>query len=401
MGLTAYRALSGRTTAPVFSGDIKRPGGALVWVHAGEAGNLAAIADHARAIVAAMPHCHVLLTSADPAVLSHQGDAVIAYVLGTDHPDYANRFVTHWKPDVLIWTWGGLRPNLILAARKSGAHMILADADQAGFESRKDRWLPEVPRRLLAQFDTTIARSEAAFHRLAQLGRAPARIEQGTALRPMGAPLPAADSDVTEVGMALNGRPCWLAAMVHPNELITVLTAHRKALKASYRLLLILLVTDRSDNDRVTKEARDRGLNVALWTEGELPQDGAQVLLADAQDELGLWLRLAPVVFAGGSLSASTPDMDPYSIAAHGAALVYGPYVQSHAEGYKRLLDAGAARIVSDHSSMGLAVTQMIVPDRAANMAMAGWNVLTEGAETTERILDELRANLPAPKGHP
>ncbi|MEO0633378.1 MAG: glycosyltransferase N-terminal domain-containing protein [Pseudomonadota bacterium] len=398
LGLTAYRTLSARRTAPAFEDGPKRPEGALIWLHAAETGNLTAIADLARAIVIALPHVHVLLTSSELAVMTHADDGIITQVLATDHPIYAEAFVAHWRPNVLIWTWGGLMPNLVIAAREAGAHMILTDAARDGFESRKDRWLPEVPRRLLSHFDTVIARSKPAFHRLAQLGHPPARIEHGQPMRPQGTTLSAADSDVSEVTSALGGRPCWLAAMVHGAELITVLAAHRQALKASYRLLLILLIKDPSDGDRARAAARERGLNVALWTEGEMPQDSAQVLLADATDELGLWLRLAPVVFAGGSLQPDTPDMDPHTIAAHGVALIYGPYVQSHGAGYKRLLDAGAARIVSDQSSLGLAVTQMIVPDRAAAMAMAGWNVLTEGAAATDRLVSELTAYLPATK---
>ncbi|MEM6758054.1 MAG: glycosyltransferase N-terminal domain-containing protein [Pseudomonadota bacterium] len=398
LGLTAYRTLSARGAAPRFRDGPTRPDGALIWLHVAEAANVVAIADQARAIVTALPHAHVLLTSAELAVMTHANDGIIAQVLATDHPEYADAFVAHWRPDVLIWTWGGLMPNLVIAAHKSGAHMILADAAQDGFESRKDRWRPEVPRRLLSYFDTVIARSEPAFHRLAQLGHPPARIEHGQPMQPQGTTLSAADSDVSEVTTALGGRPCWLAAMVHDAELISVLTAHRQALKASYRLLLILLIKDPKDGERAQQAARERGLNVALWTEGEMPQDSAQVLLADASDELGLWLRLAPVVFAGGSLQRDTPDMDPHIIAAHGVALIYGPYVQTFGPGYKRLLDAGAARIVSDPSSLGLAVTQMIVPDRAAIMAMAGWKVLTEGFAATNRLVSELKKHLPAPK---
>ncbi len=315
------------------------------------------------------------------------GDGIQRQRIDSDHPDAAAAFIDHWQPDVLIWTWGGLRPNLVLAAKERGVHMLLVDAGENGFDRRRDRWLPEVPRRLLAQFDMVMARSQPAFARLVQLGRPIGEIELTTPLSAFGHTLPANDSDVADVTEALRGRPTWLAAPVHPDEIVTVLAAHRQAMKVAHRLLLILLVSDPASVPRVVEVAGTRALNTTLWSEGDFPDENAQVLIADAQDELGLWLRVSPVAFLGGSLSPDTPDNDPYIAAAHGTAIVYGPYVPTHSDAYKRLLTAGGARIVNDASSLGLAVSQMISPDRAAQMAMAGWDVLTEGAESLDRVV--------------
>ena len=340
------------------------------------------------------PECTVLLTGAPVAPGGDPEDGVLRQSIDSDHPQLADAFIAHWRPDVVVWTWGGMRPNLVLAAKASGAHMILVDAARDGFDRRRNRWLPEVPRRLLAQFDVVMARSQPAFARLVQLGRPIVDIELSSPLRPFGHTLPAHDSDVAEVTEALQGRPTWLAAHVHPDEVATVLAAQRHALKAAHRLLLILLVSDPATVPRVTEVAASRGLNATLWSDGEFPDDHAQVLVADAEDELGLWLRVSPIVFLGGSLGPDTSDVDPYTAAAHGTAIVYGPYVPTHSDAYKRLLSAGGARIINDASSLGLAVSQMVAPDRAAQMAMAGWDVLTEGAHSLDRLVSRVQTHL-------
>ena len=386
--------MSGRKPAPAFDPATRRPGGELVWIHAGEDGNGRAITDMALRLAALRPECTVLLTGAAIDAVDDADDTLVRETITSDHPDTVDAFVDHWRPDVLVWTWGGFRPNLVSAAKARGTHMILVDAAQDGFDRRRDRWLPEVPRRLLAQFDVVIARSQPAFARLVQLGRPIGEIELASPLRPFGHTLPANDSDVSEVTEALRGRPTWLAAHVHPDEVVTVLAAHRQALKVAHRLLLILLVSDPATVPRVVDVAASRVLNTTLWSDGDFPDDHAQVLIADAEDELGLWLRVAPVAFLGGSLSPETPDTDPYTAAAHGTAVVYGPYVPTHSEAYKRLLTAGGARIVNDASSLGLAVSQMIAPDRAAQMAMAGWDVLTEGADSLDRIVARVQNHL-------
>jgi len=59
-------------------------------------------------------------------------------------------------------------------------------------------------------------------------------------------------------------------------------------------------------------------------------------------------------------------------------------------------MNAGAARIVNDAATLGIAVTQMIAPDRAAIMAMAGWEITTQGADSLDRIIHLVQTHLDA-----
>ncbi len=368
----------------------------MIWIHVGEAANTRAVVDLAHRMVSARQGCTVVLTDVD-GLASIEGDpGLIAEALPVDHPDLTEAFVQHWKPDVVVWTWGGLRPNLILSAADSGAYMMLVDAARNGFERRRDRWLPEVPRRLLARFETVIARSQPAHMRLAQLGRPLSDIEIAAPLRPFGRTLPAADTDLTDMAEALGGRATWLAANVQQGELTTVIAAHRQALKTSHRLLLILQIPDSNHLTTTTAVLRKRGLRFALWADGEMPDDNTQVLIAETDDDLGLWLRIAPVVLIGGTLLPGDIICDPYTVAAHGAAILYGNHVGQHGDALNRLLNAGAARLARDASDLGTAVTEMTAPDRAAQMAIAGWDVTTQGAESLDRVIGLIQTKLDA-----
>lgn len=339
-------------------------------------------------MVAMRPECTVLLTDVDGQAAVGDDVALISETLPTDHPDLTDAFVQHWKPDVVIWAWGGLRPNLILSAADSGAYMMLVDASRDGFERRRDRWLPEVPRRLVARFATVIARSKPAHMRLAQLGRPLSEIEIALPLHPFGHTLPAADTDVADMADALAGRPTWLAANVQQGELTTVIAAHRQALKTSHRMLLILQITHSSQTTATLSSLRKRGLRFAQWSDGEMPDDNTHVLIVDNDEDMGLWLRIAPVVLIGGTLLPGDHGSDPYTAAAHGAAILYGRYTGTHDPAFERLLKAGAARVAHDATSLGTAVTEMSAPDRAAQMAIAGWDVTTQGAASLDRIID-------------
>lgn len=399
LGLSAYRTLSGRRAPPAFDPSRDRPEGELVWIHAAEEGNNRALNDLAHRLVFMRPGCNVLLTAAHGTFGDRGVDEVWQEDLPPDHPIVTDAFIAHWAPDVLVWAWGDLRPNLILSAAESGAHMMLVDAASDGFEKRRDRWLPEVPRALLAQFNHVTARDEDAHMRLAQMGRPIGAMEMTEALHPFGKMMPAVESDLAELSTTLAGRPTWLSARTSPAECTMVLAAHTHALKTSHRLLLVLHFANPSQAQDAGAQASEYGLRAAIWADGDFPDENTQILIADEDSELGLWLRVATVTFLGGSMRPGSEVCDPFSAAAHGTAIVYGPNVGPHVDAFTRLMNAGAARIVNDTASLGRAVSQMMAPDHAAHMAMAGWDVVTRGADSLDRIIVRIQSRLDARQG--
>ncbi|WP_299722052.1 glycosyltransferase N-terminal domain-containing protein [uncultured Tateyamaria sp.] len=399
IGLAAYRSLSGRRAVPAYAPAHPRPSGEVVWIHAAEAGNNRAIADLAQRLITVRHGTHVVLTATEGGFDPFCVDGILVDAAPEDHPATARAFIHHWQPDVVIWAWGDLQPNLVHEADRSGAHMLLVDAASDGFDGRRDRWLPDVPRRLLGAFDHVIARDADSRARLIQLGRPASRVELAAPLHPSGRMLLANDSDIADVTEALAGRPTWLAAQTTRAEERVLLGAHKLAVSTSHRLLLILHATSAADSAHSMDLAHAAGMRAVYWGEGQLPDDNCQVLVADADDELGLWLRIAPVTFLGGSMHPGNEVYDPYIAASHGTALIYGPHVGKYGDAFARLVKARAARMVNDKKSLGRAVSQMTAPDQAAMMAMAGWDVVTQAALSLDRVIDLTQSHLDAIDG--
>ena len=389
LGLAAYRALSARGAAPMYKPSGLRPNGELLWIHAAEAGSGRAISDLGRQTMRLRDGLRVLLTLGESVAAERVPAApgITIEALPQDHPRTISAFLDHWRPDTGLWIWGGLRPNTILGAQERKIPMILADAGKDGFDGRRDRWLPEVPRRLLRCFDAWLARSEAAQLRLAQLGCPLDAIERVPPLLPVGQTLPASTAEVDEVRTELGGRPCWFARAVRLSELPTVLTAHRAALRQAHRLLLVLEPDPDADVEAFRARIEAEEMRYVSWSEGSLPTAECGILLADMPDEAGLWFRVSSVSFLGSSLEVGCSGTDPYEAAAHGSAVLYGPHVSAYLRSYSRLAAAGAARIVSDADSLGFALQRLVAPDQAATMALAGWDVITQGAAATDRVI--------------
>lgn len=400
LGLAAYRALAGRTSSPRFSPSMARPKGDVVWIHAPEPGSILAISDLSERLKSARYNLSVLITLPDESTLETARDSgaetrnTFLESVPSEHPEAIESFWRHWQPNLCVWAWGQLRPNLILRSHTEKCPVILIDADVEGFEGRRERWLPDLSRRLLEPCAALMVRSSSALKLLQDLGLSNKRVDLTPALEAGGKVLSCDDTDLADLASLLRGRPVWMANSVYPDELPAVLAAHRSAMQLSHRLLLILIPAKAGFDKQFRDAVEDEAFRIADWSDGEEPDDATQVLLATDSHDLGLFFRIAPVTFMGGTLGSGRVGRNPFEAAALGSAVLYGPNAQQFAPFYDRLTKAGAARIIEDTESLAAAVTRLIAPDQAAAMAHAGWDVVSQGAALTDRVIDLVQAGL-------
>jgi 3-deoxy-D-manno-octulosonic-acid transferase len=152
----------------------------------------------------------------------------------------------------------------------------------------------------------------------------------------------------------------------------------------------LLLIFGPADTARATEVARlmsAQGLNVARRANDEQPDPEVQVLITDSPTELGLWYRLAPVTYMGGTLSGANAGRSPFEPAALGAAVVHGPMAGAYPEAYARLIEARATRQLADAESLCTTIADLIAPDKAATLAHNAWAASSGGAEVAERVV--------------
>lgn len=404
LGLSAYRALARRGEARLPDFEIPRPETEVLWIHCAEAEAFLAVQDLAVRQIIARQGLNVLITlTALPREADTPSDGLPAGIHVTqicdEHPASVAAFLDHWRPNCCVWIWGGLRPNLILSAAERNCPLFLINADTSGFDGRRDRWLPDVARQLLPLFSAVMVRTPATARRLMQLGLDKDDIEITTALQAGSQALGFNEADLADLAATCIGRAIWFANGVQQEELQTVLAAHRQALRLSHRLLLVLRPAGNLTARDALEETRKQEFRVLSWDDGNYPDETTQVLISDDVRDAGLFYRVAPVSFLGGSLVAGRHGVDPLEAAALGSAVLYGPRVGKHLQSYSRLATAGAARIINDSAALGMAVSRLVAPDQAALMAHAGWDVVTEGAALTDRITDLVQDTLDTLQG--
>jgi 3-deoxy-D-manno-octulosonic-acid transferase len=386
LGLTLY-ALAQRAPAGPPPPRPPRPERPLVWLHAASADPARAARALARRIADDLGAA-TLITGTDEAPAHRH---ILAEPVPPEHPAAVRAFLDHWRPAAGIVTEGGLRPILLHEAADRGIPVLIVDARAPALPRGRDGWWPGLLRSTLAGIDSVFAVDDAAARAFRKAGAPAATVRATGRLQLPSMALPCIEAERAELARLFAGRPVWLAAALPADEEPVVIEAHRAALRLAHRMLLIVVPEDpaRATELAARMEAVE-GWMVARRAADEEPDAEAQVYIADSGAEYGLWYRLAPVTFLGGSLGPDGCRRDPLEAAALGSAIVHGPRPGVYGAVFARLAAARAAALVGGAADLAEALGELVAPDRAARMAAAAWAVASDGAEVTDAVLARL-----------
>ncbi len=376
--------------------DDRRPKGPLVWIHCPDPERIGVVGALARRLEEEGDNLNLVLTAADrmranvPSSL-HQMPPL------PDTRSAAKAFMTQWRPDLMLWMYGAVQPTLLTEIVGAGTPALLIDAEVEAAGIAGGGWRPGARRAALRQFERTLAVDGTAAAKLRRAGVADDRIEI-TGRLDEDHPLPHChESDRSDMARAIGSRPVWLAAGAVPQELAAMAAAQRQASKRAHRLLLLVAPSQVKDAGPMAESFKAEGFVVACRGDGEEPDEATEIYIADGVGEIGLWYRLAPMTMMGGTLTG-LPSRDPFEPASLGSAVLHGLKPVQHLRSYDRLAAAGACRGVRSPADLGLAVEALLSPDRAAALARAAWDVASEGAEASNRVIDLIRDYLERPR---
>lgn len=373
LGLTLY-GLAPRPEG-VVRAPPARPGGSLVWCHAPE-GALAPMLELARRLIEE-DGVSVLLTC--------EGEPVTEAIVQPpplDFPRDVASFLDHWRPDCVVMSGGELRPAVLHALKVP----VLMVAAEAPWIARRGMF-PGLLRASAGLFAGVMVLNEAAGRAWGKLG---VEAEVAGRLEEPSAVLPHVERDRAALAAGFGSRPVWLAADVAEAEEAVVIAAHREALKLAHRLLLILVPRDPSRAQALRAATEAEGWMVASRSLDQEPEGETEVFLV-SEAEYGLWYRLAPVTFLGGSLDGEGCRRNPMEAASMGSAILCGPKPGNWGAVFARLAAARATRMVGSGADLAHALGDLLSPDRAARQAQAAWAIASEGAEVTDRVMDLVR----------
>ena len=384
LGLTLYNlaAPSAPQATPFWP---PRPRGRLVWLHAPGGEAQASMLELARHLIEDDGVAVVITGSGAPKTQA------ICQPAPADNPRAVQDFLDHWQPEVVVFGDGELRPAAIHDCTQRKLPLIMVDARAPRLMPDRDGWYPGLIRSSLVPFGHIMVLDDIAAKAFRRAGAEPGQVTVAGRMEEASAALPYTESDRAALAHILATRPIWLAADVAPEEESAVIAAHRDVLRLAHRLLLILVPSDAARAETLAARIEaEEGWRVALRRADHEPDTETEVYIPDASD-YGLWYRLAPITFLGGSLDGKGCARNPMEPAALGSAILYGPRSGPYGLAYGRLGAARAARMVGSGGDLTQALGDLLSPDRAARQAQAAWAIASEGAEVTERVLSLIR----------
>jgi 3-deoxy-D-manno-octulosonic-acid transferase len=328
-----------------------RPAGPLVWIHGASVGEVlaaAALIERLRALNMCILLTSGTVTSAAVVAKRFPPDIIHQYV-PYDSPRFVARFLDHWQPSLALFIESDLWPNLILAGAARRVPMVLINGRMSHRSFPRWRRMSGTIAALLERFDVCLVQSEIDAERFTVLGSRNV-VVTGNLKLDVRAP-PADEARLERLLFVTRGRPVLVAASTHPGEEEILLNAHR-TLAVHFPSLLTVIVPRHPDRgEAIARMIAASGAQAARRSLEQLPTARTDIYVADTMGELGLFYRLAPIVFMGGSL-VPHGGQNPIEAVKLDAAIVHGPHVFNFTEVYDALDSAGGARRADDGNTL-------------------------------------------------
>ena len=343
--LTRFTERQGKAT-------LARPSGPLIWFHGASVGEAQSLLPLIERLTETHPATILLTTGTvtSARLLAHRLPAkAIHQFVPVDRPDWVKSFLDHWQPQLAIWSESDFWPNLLEQTHDRQIPMVLLQGRISPRSFVQWQRIPKFISHILSHFDLCLAQSPTDAERLTRLGAH--GVNYVGNLKLAVAPLPVASEHLETLHTQIGQRHLWVAASTHPGEEEVAARIHH-ALKSRYPdLLTIIIPRHTTRTTAIAEQVKQLGLNVAIRSLDQPLAETTDIYLADTMGELGLFFRIAPIVFMGKSLCAEG-GQNPFEPASLGAAILFGPRMSNFPDMCNALLAAGGARQVADEADL-------------------------------------------------
>lgn len=375
-----------------------RPEAPLVWAHAASVGEAISMLPLVEGLLTARPGLQVLVTTGTVTsarlLESRLPPGAFHQYVPVDLPMAVERFLDHWRPDLVLWAESEFWPNLLtrIDGRRTPIVLVNGRVSARSFDKwRRAGLLRPLIRRMLASFTLCLAQGHQDGEYLKALGGDQVRCHGN--LKFAVPALPADAIELQALRHEIGDRPVWLAASIHLGEDAAIIKADA-ALRVRFPDLLTLVVPRHPvrgpEIAALARAESGQAMTIGQRSAGDRPAPGVGLYVADTLGEMGLWYRLASIVLMGGSL-VPHGGQNPIEPAKLGAAILHGPHMENFSEIIGGLTACGGARLVPDAPRLADIVAGLL-DDPPASRAMA--DAAGRFAAGEEQVLKRVMAEL-------
>lgn len=361
----------------------------LLWLHCDTPHRLEKLASLSEAVLQAHDRVGLVLSFSDSCTAPPEIPRRLCVACADDGTELARLLGQCAQVSAALLATRSLAAGLLASLARQRTRILVAEMaapEVTGLWS----FTPGHGKRVLARVDHVYLASETWRARWERAGVPSERMSVIGTLAQAPLALKCNEAEREALAAALRQRTVWLAAGVPPEEEARVIAVQQEALRETHRLALILHPADPMRGPELHDRFADR-VSMALRSRDAPLLPETQVYIADTEGERGLWYRLAVACYMGGSFSTGS-TYSPLEPAGLGCAIVHGPESGRFDAAFDMLAERRASRRVTRPEALGAMMRSVLGPERAAELAHGGWQVVSEGAEATETLVAALLA---------
>jgi 3-deoxy-D-manno-octulosonic-acid transferase len=378
---------------------LQRPNGRLVWVHAASVGESISVLPLIKLLGEKYQDVNFLITSGTVTsaklVENNMPNRAIHQYVPVDVLPYVKRFLKCWQPNLAIFVESEIWPNLITqTAKYCSLIMVNGHISSKSFNSwNKNK---ELARDVFSMFSLCLTQSQVDLQRLVALG---AKNVKCVGNIKYDSPAQTADpTKMAEISAQIGNRTLWVAASTHKEddtceEKIVAIT-HIELKEKHPDILTIIVPRHPSRKDEILAELLPLGLNIAVRSHGDVIDNNTDIYLADTLGELGLFYRLAKIVFVGGSL-VKRGGHNPLEPARLECAIIVGVYTFNFMEIMQEFNEKNAALVVSSQQDLVIAINNLLADQqKISQLANSALKLVSEKTGIINKVIEEISPHM-------
>lgn len=371
-----------------------------LWFHAVSVGEVRLLRPLIEEVGRRRPDWDIVVSSTTPtglALARLDYPDLVTFYMPLDFSWAVRRAVSRVRPSVLALVELELWPNLIGAAKASGARVSVINGRLSARSHRGYRRIRWAMGPTLWRIDGVAAQTQEYASRFVDLGVPAERVSVTGSVKYDGLEADRDNASTTALRKDLGLSPSnlvFVAGSTMEGEEAASLAAYRAA-RATHPTLRLILVPRHAERfDKVAKWLLEQGERLVRRSRpGEVLGTGPSpsVYLIDTIGELSAVWGLADVAFVGGSLFPGRGGQNMMEPAAYGASVLFGPHTENFKDAVEGLLGRNAARVVEDSADLAEALrADLDDPETADSRGQAARAFVLAQNGASSRTLAEL-----------
>lgn len=376
-------------------GSIPRGGSPRIWLHGASAGDLLAISPMVQRIKATFPQASIVLSTTTNTGYMMASERLAKLIDAVFYAPWdlwgvTRRAVRAFEPDLLVLEYTEIWPNLIRAAKRHGARVVLTNGRFSPTHVRQYRTFFSLVGNPLHDIDLFLMREDDEAERVLGLG-APLERVWVTGNTKFDALAPAAQTGEDVALRAALGLPASarviIAGSTHEGEEEQLLGVFKLLLRDHPDLRLVIAPRYVDRTARVAALAEQAGLKVGLRSQEN--RTGGRVVILDTIGELARAYRLATLVFVGGSFTTRGGQniLEP---AAQGRPVLFGPHMENFHDSVQVLVGRGGIQ-VNDADHLYRVISELLArPETIASLGELAQAAVRQVSGASQRNVEHM-----------